>query len=143
MKRILSMVIAISALATGVAVAMPSQATAACNTGSGIQGSAFYTDVNCGGSLFNMTGNLNKSYVGDSFNDKITSILVGHNAGSGTVSEACLWTNATFTGTMEKWINGSSSTAKYINLTSDPMQDKASSASTHWGTGSPAPQCAY
>ena len=86
-----------------------------------------------------MLGNSKKSYVGDTYNDKISSMLIGHNTGSGTISDACLWSNAYFASTEEQWINGSSTTAKWIDLQYDWMQDKASSASTQWGAGSSAP----
>lgn len=144
MIRHISTLLAAVTLGAAMLVAAPSVALAACNTGSNIHGSAFYNDAGCGGLLFNMTGNSNKSYVGNDFNDKLSSILVGKNpGGSGTVSNACLWKNQGFSGTRGNWVNGSSTVAKYINLTNDPLQDEASSSSTQWGAGSPSVTCSW
>ncbi len=144
MKRHISTVLAAAALGASLLVAMPAAASAACNLSSPIQGSAFYNNSACGGSLFNMSGNSNRSYVGDDFNDKLSSILIGKRAsGSGTVSTACLWKNQGFSGTLENWVNGSATQAKYINLTSDPLNDEASAASTQWGAGSVSPTCSW
>ncbi len=143
MKRLGSQVVAVTALAVAVLVAVPTGASAVCNTASNITGSAFYIDANCGSNSFIMLGNQNKTYVGDFFNDQISSILVGHNLGAGSVSNACIWQNRGFLGSEESFLNGSATTAKYINLTNDPLQDKTSSTSTQWGIGSPISTCSH